>query len=94
MELQDIKDHIDEKFKNHEEVDSLRHDRINELLKHYSKEIDGNEETIKRVHERVDDVERRHDRLQTKIKTVQGVGTAIATALGAVGAWIGLTKGG
>ena len=33
MELQDIKDHIDEKFKNHEEVDSLRHDRINELLK-------------------------------------------------------------
>jgi hypothetical protein len=47
--------------------------------------VDSNEETIKRVHTRV-------DRIDTKIKTVQGLGTAIATALGAAAAWIGLTK--
>ena len=29
--------------------------------------------------------------LDTKIKTVQGVGTALATALGAVAAWLGMT---
>jgi hypothetical protein len=40
--------------------------------------------TIRRVHSRVDQIE-------TKIKTVQGIGTAIATALGAAAAWLGLT---
>ena len=29
--------------------------------------------------------------INTQIKTVQGVGTAIATALGGAAAWIGLT---
>lgn len=94
MDLDNLKQHIDDKFENHDKIDKLRHDRINELLEHYGKEIEGNEHTIKRVHERVDNIERSHDRLTTKIKTVQGVGTAIATALGAVGAWFGLTKGG
>ena len=47
-------------------------------------QIEGNEGTIRRVHTRV-------DRIETKIKTVQGFGTAIATALGAAAAWLGLT---
>ena len=85
MELQDIKQHIDEKFQNHEEIDSMRHDRINELLAHYSKEIDGNEETIKRVHSRV-------DKIQTQIKTVQGVGGTIGTGVALFLAWLGLSK--
>lgn len=93
MDLENLKEHIDSKFENHEAVDKIRHERINELLAHYGKEIEGNEHTIKRVHERVDSVERKHENLQTKIKTVQSVGTAIATALGAVGAWVGFTKG-
>ena len=63
----------------------MRFERIDELLKHFGKEVDSNEETIKRIHTRV-------DRIDTKIKTVQGLGTAIATALGAAAAWIGLTK--
>ena len=79
-----LKEHINEKFKNHEELEALRHQRINELLDHYNKEIEGNEGTIRRVHTRV-------DRIETKIKTVQGIGTAIATALGAAAAWLGLT---
>ncbi len=85
-EISSLKEHINEKFKNHEEIEALRHQRINELLDHYNKEIEGNEGTIRRVHSRV-------DKIETKIKTVQGIGTAIATALGAAAAWIGVTSG-
>ena len=83
-EIQSLKEHITEKFKSHEELEALRHKRINELLDHYNKEIEDNEGTIRRVHSRVDQIE-------TKIKTVQGIGTAVATALGAAAAWLGLT---
>ena len=90
-EFESLKSHINDKFDNHDKIDKLRHSRIDELLSHYSNEIDKNEDTIKRVHGRVDGVVQKHDRLETKIKTVQGLGTAIATALGAAAAWIGLT---
>ena len=83
-EIQNLKDHINEKFKSHEELEALRHKRIDELLNHYNKEIEDNEGTIQRIHTRV-------DRIDTKIKTVQGVCTALATALGAVAAWLGMT---
>ncbi len=83
-ELVNLKEHITDKFKSHEDMEALRHKRINELLDHYNKEIEGNEGTIRRVLSRVDQIE-------TKIKTVQGIGTAIATALGAAAAWIGMT---
>ena len=82
-EIQSLKEHINEKFQNHAEIENLRHKRINELLEHYNKEIEGNEGTIQRVHTRV-------DRIEQSIKTVKGFGTAIATALTAVGAWFGL----
>jgi archaellum component FlaC len=81
----DLKEFINEKFTNHEELEKLRFKRIDELLAHFQLEVTGNEDTIKRVHTRV-------DRIDTKIKTVQGLGTAIATALGAAAAWIGLSK--
>ena len=81
----DLKEFINEKFDNHEELEALRFKRIDELISSFGKEIDSNEETINRVHTRV-------DRIDTKIKTVQGLGTAIATALGAAAAWIGLSK--
>ena len=83
-EIQNLKDHINEKFKSHEDLEALRHKRIDELLDHYNKEIESNEGTIQRIHTRV-------DRIDTKIKTVQGVGTALATALGAIAAWLGMT---
>ena len=83
-QIQALKDHINEKFKAHEELEALRHKRINELLEHYNKEIEDNEGTIKRIHTRV-------DRIDTKIKTVQGIGTAIATAVAAAAAWFGMT---
>ena len=82
-QIQTLKDHINEKFKAHEELEALRHKRINELLEHYNKEIEDNEGTIKRIHIRV-------DRIDTKIKTVQGIGTAIATAVAAAAAWFGM----
>jgi len=84
-EIQSLKEHITEKFKSHEDLEALRHKRIDELLEHYNKEIEGNEGTIRRVHSRV-------DKIETKIKTVQGIGTAVATALGAVAAWFGITN--
>jgi len=76
VEIQDLKDHLDLRLDNIEKIDVHKHNRIDELLAHYSKEIDQNDETIKRIHIRV-------DRIDTKIKTVQGLGTVIATALGA-----------
>ena len=83
--IADLKEFIENKFKSHEDLEALRFKRIDELISSFGKEIDSNEETIKRVHTRV-------DRIDTKIKTVQGLGTAIATALGAAAAWIGLSK--
>ena len=83
-EIQSLKEHITEKFKSHEDLEALRHKRIDDLLEHYNKEIEGNEGTIRRIHTRV-------DRIETKIKTVQGIGTAVATAFGAFAAWLGIT---
>ena len=81
----DLKEFIQEKFSNHEELEKLRFKRIDELLDHFQGEVKGNEDTIKRVHTRV-------DRIETKIKTVQGMGTVIATGLGAAAAWLGINK--
>ena len=81
----DLKEFIQEKFANHEELEKLRFKRIDELLAHFQGEVKGNEDTIKRVHTRV-------DRIETKIKTVQGMGTVIATGLGAAAAWLGSNK--
>jgi len=83
--LADLKEFIEDKFTNHEELEALRFKRIDELITSFGKEIDSNEETIKRVHTRV-------DRIETKIKTVQGMGTAVATLLGAIAAWLGMSK--
>ena len=80
-----LKEFINEKFNAHEDLEALRFKRIDELISSFGKEIDSNEETIKRVHTRV-------DRIETRIKTVQGMGTAVATALGAVAAWLGMSK--
>ena len=81
----ELKEFIQEKFSNHEELEKLRFKRIDELLAHFKLEVEANDDTIKRVHGRV-------DRIETKIKTVQGMGTAVATALGAAAAWIGLSN--
>ena len=83
-EHHELREFINDKFNAHEDLEALRFKRIDELLTHYSKEVDSNEDTIKRVHTRV-------DRIETRIKTVQGMGTVVATALGAVAAWFGLT---
>ena len=84
-EIQTLKEFIHEKFESHEELEALRFKRIDELLPQYGKESEGNSETIKRVHTRV-------DRIEQSIKTVKGFGTAIATALTAVGAWFGMSN--
>ena len=71
----ELKEFINEKFNAHEDLEALRFKRIDELLTHFGKEVESNEETIKRIHTRV-------DRIETRIKTVQGMGTVIATGLG------------
>ena len=82
-ESHELKEFINDKFNSHEDLEALRFKRIDELLTQFGKEVDSNEDTIKRVHTRV-------DRIDTRIKTVQGMGTAVATVLGAVAAWFGL----
>ena len=85
-EHHELKEFINDKFNSHEDLEALRFKRIDELLTQFGKETDDNKETIKRVHTRV-------DRIDTKIKTVQGIGTAVATALGACAAWLGINNG-
>jgi len=85
-EHHELKEFINDKFNSHEDLEALRFKRIDELLTQFGKETDDNKETIKRVHTRV-------DRIDTKIKTVQGIGTAVATALGACAAWLGVNNG-
>jgi archaellum component FlaC len=81
----ELKEFINDKFNSHEDLEALRFKRIDELLTQFGKEVDSNEDTIKRVHTRV-------DRIDTRIKTVQSMGTAVATALGAAAAWLGMSK--
>ncbi|MCH2347942.1 MAG: hypothetical protein MK299_11235 [Pseudomonadales bacterium] len=82
-EIKNLKEFIHEKFESHEELEALRFKRIDELLSQYNRESETNQQTIKRVHSRV-------DQIQTSYKTLKGVGTFVVTALTAVGAWFGL----
>ena len=82
-EIKNLKEFIHEKFESHEELEALRFKRIDELLSQYGRESETNQQTIKRVHSRV-------DQIQTSYKTLKGVGTCVVTALTAVGAWFGL----
>ena len=77
-EHHELREFINDKFNSHEDLEALRFKRMDELLSQFGKEVDSNEETIKRVHTRV-------DRIEQSIKTVKGFGTAIVTALTAVG---------
>ena len=82
-EIKNLKEFIHEKFESHEELEALRFKRIDELLSQYNRESETNQQTIKRVHQRV-------DQIQTSYKTLKGVGIFIVTALTAVGVWFGL----
>ena len=50
----ELKEFINDKFNAHEDLEALRFKRIDELLSQFSKEVDSNEATIKRVHTRVE----------------------------------------
>ena len=82
-EIKNLKEFIHEKFESHEELEALRFKRIDELLSQYGRESETNQQTIKRVHSRV-------DQIQTSYKTLKGVGMFIVASLTAVGAWFGL----
>ena len=84
-EITNLKEFIHEKFESHEELESLRFKRIDELLSLYSKESDGNAKTIVRVHQRV-------DQIQTSYKTLKAVGMFVVASLTAVGAWFGISN--
>ena len=84
-EIQTLKEFIHEKFESHEELEALRFKRIDELLSQYGKESESNQQTIKRVHSRV-------DQIQTSYKAVKAVGMFIVASLTAVGAWFGLIQ--
>ena len=80
-EIKNLKEFIHEKFESHEELEALRFKRIDELLSQYGKESESNQQTIKRVHSRV-------DQIQTSYKTLKGVSAFIVTAFTAVGVWL------
>jgi uncharacterized membrane protein len=84
-EITNLKEFIHEKFESHEELEALRFKRIDELLSQYNKESETNQQTVKRIHSRV-------DQIQTSYKTLKGVGTFIVTTLTAVGVWFGMSN--
>ena len=84
-EIQTLKEFIHEKFESHEELEALRFKRIDELLSQYGKESESNQQTIKHVYSRV-------DQIQTSYKTLKGVGTFVVATLTAVGAWFGINN--
>ena len=84
-EITNLKEFIHEKFESHEELEALRFKRIDKLLSQYGKESESNQQTIKRVHSRV-------DQIQTSYKTLKGVGAFVVTALTGVGAWLGISN--
>ena len=84
-EIKNLKEFIHEKFESHEELESLRFKRIDELLSQYGKESESNAKTVVRIHQRV-------DQIQTSYKTLKAVGTFIVTTLTAVGVWFGMSN--
>ena len=84
-EIKNLKEFIHEKFESHEELESLRFKRIDELLSQYGRESESNAKTIVRVHQRV-------DQIQTSYKTLKAVGMFVMASLTAVGAWFGINS--
>ena len=84
-EIKNLKEFIHEKFESHEELESLRFKRIDELLSQYGRESESNAKTIVRVHQRV-------DQIQTSYKTLKAVGMFVMASLTAVGAWFGINN--
>ena len=84
-EIKNLKEFIHEKFESHEELEALRFKRIDELLSQYGKESESNQQKIKRVHSRV-------DQIQTSYKAVKAVGMFIVASVTAVGGWFGLIQ--
>ena len=78
MDLDSLQKHMDERFDHLEELDALRHQGIDKEIKSHEETLKENKQALVRAHTRV-------DRIETKIKTVSAVGTAVATALGGVG---------
>ena len=84
-EIKNLKEFIHEKFESHEELEALRFKRIDELLSQYGRESETNQQTIKRVHSRV-------DQIQTSYKTLKAVGVFVMASLTALGAWFGINS--
>ena len=84
-EITNLKEFIHEKFESHEELEALRFKRIDELLSQYGKESERNQQTVKRVHSRL-------DQIQTSYKTLKSVGTFLVASITAIGAWFGLNS--
>ena len=82
-DIHHLKDFIEDKFSAHEELEALRFQRIDELITTFSNEISSNERKIEVIHTRV-------NRIDTKIKTVQGVGTTLIAMFGTIAAWMGI----
>ena len=84
-EIQTLKEFIHEKFESHEELEALRFKRIDELLSQFGRESESNEQMVKRVHSRL-------DQIQTSYKAVKAVGMFVMASLTAVGAWFGISN--
>ena len=84
-EIKNLKEFIHEKFPNHEQLEKLRFQIIDELISHFGKEIEDNEGTIRRIHSRV-------DKIEASIKTVKSVGVAGSGAIATFNAWLGISS--
>ena len=88
----ELKKHLVEQFDHMAEIDTLKHDRIAELMELHNDnmiemkaDLKENKESIVRVHSRV-------DKIDTKIKTVQGIGGVLGSAITIVLGWVGFIK--
>ena len=84
-ELKHLKEFIHDKFESHEELEALRFKRIDELITQFSKSIESNDQTIRRVHGRV-------DRIEISLKTLRTVGVAVSGAVATFTAWLGISS--
>jgi hypothetical protein len=84
-QIKNLKDYIGERFENHEELEALRFKRIDELITQFSKSIESNDQTIRRVHGRV-------DKIEASIKTLKSVGVAISGVVATFGGWLGISS--
>jgi hypothetical protein len=91
-DLEAIKKHIDEKFMYHESLDTLRSQRVDELLVTQTAALTKVSDATTRAHKRIDEIHLKHEILDAQLNTIRVMGLTVSGGIATGLAWLGFTK--